>query len=176
MKIVEQTQSRMIVQRSPLTQMAAGGVLLVAGVFLLSQARNTSTAGLVLTLAFVGAGLLILISARRITVSVDKLGATVSISSKSLVGRVQNRSIAIADIDRLTYDEVYFTERVNGRYHANRRSSSILVLKDGSAVVLAREQSEGAGVLDILSFSRADMTVDRALSEYIGVPFFERGG
>jgi len=174
MKVTEQTPSRMVLMGSPLMQMAAGGlVIAVALVFAVTLLRRGAPVGVLVCLPFVGIGIYQLVTARRVTVTADRSLGTVSIAWRSLLGAGEN-SVGIATIDRIAYRE--FTSEYRDRYgrHARRDSTSSLVLTDGTAVLLDREQDSSSRYSFSLPISR-DLSADKELAMFLGVALIDNG-
>ncbi len=171
MKILEQSDSRFVVQRSPLNQMLGGAAAIAVGAVFAEVALSHGRPpfGLI-GAAIVAVGALLALTATRLTVAVDKPDGTISIASKSVL-RARDRAVPIADVDCVSYQERYYTEM---QYHDNfwnrqsrRRDASLLALKDGSTVLL---ESEDLSTFDTLFAGSKDRTIDHELAAFIGVP------
>ncbi len=176
MKITEQSETRMVAQRSPYTDMAVGAALIVAGiVFAITMRRHGSNLGMLIFVPFAAVGVYQILFAKRVTIVVDKLLATVSIAWRTLVGSGDG-SVDIADIDRITYrefisDSSYYHKGYRER-RTTRKDTSLLVLKSGSAILLDKESTSTFGTTLWLPRS-SDREVDWALAGFIGVPLVD---
>ena len=110
MKILEQSDSRFVVQRSPYSQMVGGGVVVVCGAvfvgFTLSHGKPLFG---VIGALVAAVGMLLALSATRLTVAVDRPEGMISVASKSVL-RGRDRAVPIADVDCVSYQERYSTE------------------------------------------------------------------
>jgi hypothetical protein len=173
-KITEQSESRFVAQRSPYNQMAMGALFIVAGASVaVSALRHGSVVAMLVCLAFTIFGAYWILAAKRVTIVAERSSATVSVAWRSLLGSGE-RSANIADIDRIRYREFTSTERTEHGRRTTREDTSMLVLKDGSTVLLDKEQTSVRGWLQTLGAS-SDEAVDTALSDFIGVPFVANG-
>ena len=178
MRVTEQSETRMVAQRSPYTDMAVGAAIIVAGIVLAITTRHHGTnLGVLICVPFAAVGVYQILFAKRVTIVVDKSLATVSIAWRTLVGSGDG-SVGIADIDRVTYRE-FISE--SSYYHkgyaerrATRKDTSLLVLKDGSAILLDKESTSAFGTTLWLPRS-SDREVDWALAGFIGVPLVDNG-
>jgi len=174
MKVTEQTQNRIVLMGSPLMQMAAGGAFIaVALVFAVTFLQRGAPVGVLASLPFVGLGIYQLITARRVTVTADRSLGTVSIAWRSLLASGEG-SVGIATIDRIAYRE--FTSEYRDKYgrHTRRDSTSSLVLTDGTAVLLDREQDSSSRYSFSLPISR-DRSADKELAMFLGVAMIDNG-
>ena len=173
-KITEQSDSKMVAQRSPYSQMAMGAVFIAGGVCVMVTAyRHSSIVAMLVCLALALFGVYEILTAKRVTLVADLLSATVSVAWRSLLGSGE-RSAGIADVDRITYREFTSTERTTRGPRTTRQDTSMLVLKDGTSFLLDKEQTSVRGWFQTLGNS-SDEGVDRALSDLIGVPFVSNG-
>ena len=128
MNVVEQTESRMVVRRSPFRTLLFGCLFMIAGVFWLTQSSG-KLGTLFFSLACIAVGRLLVLSVKRVTVVADKLRATVSITSRSLL-HGDKRSVAIADVECITTEErVKLQRSLRSQKVVN---NFVLVFRDGS--------------------------------------------
>jgi hypothetical protein len=173
MKIVEQTESHMVVRKPLGVQALASLVPLVIGVCILTQAADTAM-GVLIGFAFVGSGLLSLLRARRVVIEIDRPRGTVAIDSKSLLEPAESWSASIGEVDHLTYGDT--SEAGNLLGGTGDRNACLLVLKDGSCQVIPHDAAHSVWVLGIPVYSRpAGRKIDRALAAFLGVPLVDRG-
>jgi hypothetical protein len=171
MKILEQSDSRFVVQRSPLSQMLGGGVAIAVGVVVaeITLTHGTPLLGLI-GAAIVAVGVVLALTATRLTVAVDRPDGTISIAAKSVL-RARDRAVPIADVDCVSYQERYYSqlEYTGDFWHrqSRRRDTSVLALKDGSTVLL---ESEDISTFGTMFSGSKDRTIDHELAAFIGVP------
>jgi hypothetical protein len=178
LNIAEQTQSRMVAQRSALPQTAAGIALIGVGIITAGAMRHAFPEGL-LFLALAAFGVYQIVSAKRVTMVADKTAGTLAIAWRSLLGAGE-RSVSMANIDGITYRESISTERVTSdrwQWRRIRKDESVLYLKDGSSLTLDKERTSLGTVASLWSTltRSSDREVDRALADFIGVPFYDNG-
>jgi hypothetical protein len=171
MKILEQSDSRFVVQRSPYSQMVGGGAVVLCGAVVVGVMLSHGKPLFGVIGALVAAvGVLLSLSATRLTVAVDRPEGMISVASKSVL-RARDRAVPIADVDCVSYQERYSTTRTynNGFWNrqTRRRDTSVLALKDGSTVLLESEDVSGLGTMFAGS---KDRTIDHELAAFIGVP------
>ena len=105
MKIIEESKSRMVAQRSPWSQIAGGAGIVALGILAAVGLKGLGLALMLLIfLAIAAFGVFAIVSAKRVTIVADKPSGTFTISWRSLLGAGE-RSVAIADIDAITYRE-----------------------------------------------------------------------
>ena len=179
MKIIEESESSMVAQRSPWGQTAMGAAIIALGIFTAVGIKGHGLALiLLLFLAIAAFGVFEIVSAKRVTIVADKPSATFTISWRSLLGAGE-RSVAIAEIDAITYRETVTTERTNKGFRKVRKDESTLYLKDGSSLLLDKEQTSSS--TSPFSFwtpslgRSSDEVADRALAGFIGVTFYDGG-
>jgi hypothetical protein len=173
-KITEQSDSKMVAQRSLYNQMALGAVFIVGGASVMVSAyRHGSIVAMIVCLALAILGVYEILVAKRVTLVADTSSATVSVAWRSLLGSGE-QSASIPDVDRITYREFTSTERTTRGPRTTRQDTSMLVLKDGTSFLLDKEQTSVQGWLRTLGTS-SDEAIDRALSDFIGVPFVSNG-
>ena len=154
--------------------MGLGAVFIVGGASVMVSAyRHSSVVAMLVCLGFAIFGAYWYLAAKRVTVVAERSSATVSVAWRSLLGSGE-QSANIADIDRIRYREFTSTERTEHGRRTTREDTSMLVLKDGSTVLLDKEQTSVRGWLQALGPS-SDEAVDTALSDFIGVPFVSYG-
>jgi hypothetical protein len=171
MKILEQSDSRFVVQRSPYSQMLGGGVAIAVGAVFaeVSLSHGKPLFGLV-GAAIVAVGALLALTATRLTVAVDRPDGTIFVASKSVL-RPRDRAVPIADVDCVSYQERSSTQMEYDNNFWNRqtrrRDTSVLALKDGSTVLL---ESEDMSAFSTMFSGSKDRTIDHELAAFIGVP------
>ena len=170
MKITEQTESRLVVRNSSMSTVVVGAVVLLAGILVLLYSRHT-VGIMVVGLGFAIAGLASLLLARDLTVTADRLRATVTIRARSPL-RSMDKTVAIAAVDRVTTDQLYAADGPSDIRIVNTQWSKIIVVfKDGSYVVLDREVGKTRRLPGGAAFTQgADRTVETALAQFLGVP------
>lgn len=140
--------------------------------------RATLALILLLFLVIAAFGVFEIVSAKRVTIVADKPSGTFTISWRSMLGAGE-RSVAIADIDAITYRETVTTERTNKGFRKVRKDDSTLYLKDGSSLLLDKEQtSSSASPFSFWTPSlgrSSDEVADSALAGFIGVTFYDGG-
>ena len=161
-----------------------GAALAVLGIVAVGILTAVSLRGLglalilLLFLAIAAFGVFAIVSAKRVTIVADKPSGTFTISWRSMLGAGE-RSVAIADIDAITYRETVTTERTNKGFRKVRKDDSTLYLKDGSSLLLDKEQtSSSASPFSFWTPSlgrSSDEVADRALAGFIGVTFYDGG-
>jgi hypothetical protein len=173
-KITEQSQSRLVAQRSPYGPMIIGALFVVSGaIWAVRLVRDGSSWGLLVCLAFAALGAFEILATKRVAIVAERSLGTVSIAWRSLLGSGE-QSVNIADVDRITYREFTSTWRTNRGRETRREDTSMLVLKDGTSMVLDKEQTSVYGWFQTLRTS-SDRVVDTALSDFIGVPLIANG-
>ncbi len=173
-KITEQSQSRLVAQRSPYGPMIIGALFVVSGaLWAIKLQQDGSSLGLLVCLVIAALGVFEIVVTKRVTIVVERSLGTVSIAWRSLLGSGE-QSANIADVDRITYREFTSTRRTNRGRETRREDTSMLVLKDGTSVLLDKEQTSVYGWLQTLGASK-DRAVDTALSDFIGVPLIANG-
>ena len=155
-----------------------GAVIVAVGIFTAVNLRGLGLAViLLLFLAIAAFGVFAIVSAKRVTIAADKPSGTFTISWRSMLGAGE-RSVAIANIDAITYRETVTTERTNKGFRKVRKDDSTLYLKDGSSLLLDKERtstSTSAFSFWTPSLGRSgDEIADRALAGFIGVTFYDR--
>ncbi len=170
MRIVEQSDAKMVVRSSSAANLVGGLFFVLFGVLTLSVAHGTM-AGLLVGLAVLAVGLLLVLAARRVMVTADKLRATVTVQARRLLHST-NRTDAIADVERVTTDQRYASDHPSGtRIVGNRYSNIILVYKDGSRVTLDREKGMTRHLPGGVTCNQGgDHTVETALATFLDVP------
>jgi len=164
MRIAEQTESKMVVRSWSAATLLYAVFCLLFGIPMLIRTSH-SAVGLLLSIAFIGGGVGCLAAGRSVRVTVDKLRATVEVRSRRLLW-VTNRTEAIADVDRIASDQLYGKRLIESEY-----GHMLLVYKDGSSVVLDREQGRTRMLPGGAMYTQgADRTAESALARFLGVP------
>jgi hypothetical protein len=165
MRIVEQTESKMVVRSSSRATLIQGFVLFVFGIAFLTYTSRVPI-GLLVSLAFIAGSLVLLMVKRHVLVTVDKLRTTVEVRSRRLLLLVTQRTEAISAVDRVTSDQLYGKRLIESEW-----GNMILVYKDGSYVVLDREDGRTSSMPGgVMCTVGADRTVEAALARFLGVP------
>ena len=176
MNVTEQSQSRMVAEQSPLGKTVSGVAALCLAVFLgVSAQQKGSSVGAIVALAVAVAGVYLIVTATRTTITVDKSLGTLAVSWRSPV-KSGAKTVRIADIDSIGYREFTSTEgsAYNGQQSTQRQDTSTVVLKDGGAVVLGQERTSVRGSEFLLRRSRG-RELDNALAAFLGVPLVDNG-
>lgn len=179
MKIIAESESSMEAQRSPWGQIALGAGIIAIGIFTVVGIRGHGLALiLLLFLAVAAFGVFEIVSAKRVTIVADKSSGTFTVSWRSILGAGES-SVAIADIDAITYRETVTTQRTSKGVRKVRKDDSTLYLKDGSSLLLDKEQTSSSASLFSFwtpSLGRSsDEVADKALAGFIGVTFYDKG-